>query len=250
MPINTKPVAVYSDKNDEFLANLAEQLSLALVTSYSERFDFYLLKIDELLYLQNADSRICVDFSSGEASYRREFGGGKNQAIGRAIGLNKRKDICVLDATAGLGGDAFVLACLGCQVTMLERSPIISALLSDGLRRGALDEDIAHIIQRMKLENISAEDYFSKIAQKPDVVYLDPMFPHRKKTAKVKKEMQLLQELLGHDENLSFLTKAREVAGQRVVVKRPKGAEYLNSSAPSHSIESKKTRYDVYMCKI
>lgn len=258
-----KMVAVYSgahtDHSYESLKNLSEELQIPLVDSYSDDFDFYLQKIDDLLYLQSEETQICVDFSSGEANYRREYGGGKNQPIGRAIGLNKRKDITVLDATAGLGGDSFVLACLGCQVTMLERSPIISALLGDGLRRGLLDENIKHLIEKMNLINVDAKKYFSQIKiqatshleayieKRPDVIYLDPMYPHRKKSAKVKKEMQMLQLLLGHDEDASFLALAIEVAGKRVVVKRPKGAEYLNDLTPTHSIESKKTRYDVYI---
>lgn len=242
-----KRIAVYSDEEDSYLSGLAAQLQIPLLHSRSDDYDFYLLKINESLYLQNLDSRFCVDFSSGEMNYRREHGGGKNQAIGRAIGLKKLKTVKVLDATAGLGGDAFVLACLGCEVTLIERSPIVAALLKDGLSRGLLDDNISEIIHRMDLVNSDAEDYFLKLKDKPDVIYLDPMYPYRKKSAKVKKEMQILQNLLGHVENDQLLEAALKTAGKRVVVKRPKGAEFLGNSAPSHSIESKKTRYDVYL---
>jgi len=245
-----KRIAVYSEAEDDSLNNIAAQLQIPLLHSRSDDYDFYLLKINDALYLQNQDVKFCVDFSSGEMNFRRERGGGKNQAIGRAVGLKKLKAVKVLDATAGLGGDAFVLACLGCDVTMVERSRIIAALLKDGLTRGLLDENISGIIARMTLVNMEAKDYFSKFKEIPDVIYLDPMYPHRKKSAKVKKEMQILQNLLGHVEGGSLLKPALKVATKRVVVKRPKGAEYLENSAPSHSIESKKTRYDVYLCGV
>lgn len=251
-----KNIAISTEKSSveeiESLRKMSEELGLPLLDACSKDFNFHFFKINNKLYLENGGTRICVDFSSGEANYRREHGGGKNQPIGRAIGTNKRKDLTVLDATAGLGGDSFVIACLGCRVTMLERSLVISTLLSDGLERGLMDSEIIHIIEQMSLINVDAEKYFLKIIseneERPDVVYLDPMYPHRKKSAKVKKEMQMLQRLLGHDEDASFLSTAMQVAKQRVVVKRPKGAEFLNDSAPTHSIESKKTRYDVYMC--
>jgi len=244
-----KRIAVYSEVEDQFLSDVATHAQIPLFHSKSGEYDFYLLKIDDTLYLQNLAANFCVDFSSGEMNYRREHGGGKNQAIGRAIGLKKLKAAKVLDATAGLGGDSFVLACLGCEVTMIERSPIVAALLQDGLRRGLLDENISEIISRMSLVNDEAEEYFLGLQEKPDVIYLDPMYPHRKKSAKVKKEMQILQNLLGHVENDLLLNSALKAAAKRVVVKRPKGAEYLENSAPSHSIESKKTRYDVYLCE-
>jgi len=245
-----KRIAVYSESEDDFLNILAAQLQLPLFHSRSDDYDFYLLKINDVLHLQNRDTSFCVDFSSGEMNFRRERGGGKNQAIGRAIGLKKLKAVKVLDATAGLGGDAFVLACLGCEIIMVERSPIIAALLKDGLKRGLLDENISGIIARMTLVNDEAKGYFSRLQEKPGVIYLDPMYPHRKKSAKVKKEMQILQNLLGYVEGDFLLKPALKVATKRVVVKRPKGAEFLENLAPSHSIESKKTRYDVYLCGI
>lgn len=243
-------IAVYSEAEDDSLKDIAAKLQVPLIHSQSNDYDFHLLKINDALYLQNLDTNFCVNFSSGEMNYRREHGGGKNQAIGRAIGLKKMKAVKVLDATAGLGGDAFVLACLECEVVMVERSPIVAELLKDGLKRGLMDENISEIIARMTLVNDEAKDYFSKIQDKPDVIYLDPMYPHRKKSAKVKKEMQILQKLLGDVGSDLILKSALKTATKRVVVKRPKGAEFLENSTPSHSIESKKTRYDVYLCEL
>ena len=81
-----------------------------------------------------------------------------------------------------------------------------------------------------------------------DVVYLDPMFPHRKKSALVKKEMRVFQQLLGSDDDAdSLLAPARELAGKRVVVKRPAYAEPLADVPPAMAITSKKHRFDVYI---
>ena len=91
---------------------------------------------------------VSVDFVGGKAGHRRKFGGGKGQDIARAIGLNKGVQPSVLDATGGLGRDAFVLATLGCPVTLLERSPIVAALLKDGIRRGQASEEVRDIAQK------------------------------------------------------------------------------------------------------
>jgi 16S rRNA (guanine1516-N2)-methyltransferase len=89
-------------------------------------------------------------------------------------------------------------------------------------------------------------------SEHPDVVYLDPMYPHRTKSALVKKEMRLLRALVGDDEDTGELLQAAlGCAIKRVVVKRPKGAPPVmptqtNSLRPSAAVESKNTRYDIY----
>lgn len=246
-------IAVFLTNSDELLLSVSKRLSLPVVTEYSDEYDFYLLKIEDrlnLLYCKKTEKKpmhITVDFLSGGVNYRREKGGGKNQPIARAVGLGKTSQLTVLDATAGLGGDAFVLASLGCEMILLERSAIIAELLSDGIRRALDDENVFPIVSRMKLIVSDAVEYMSRLSEQPDVVYLDPMYPERKKSAKVKKEMQILQVLLEHDESNNLLDQAMKVARRRVVVKRPKSAAFLNNQSPSHSIESKNTRFDVYL---
>ena len=85
--------------------------------------------------LGSGSTAIYVDFVEGELAHRRKFGGGKGQMIAKAVGLNKGFVPTILDATAGLGADAFVLASLGCEVKMIERSPLARLLLADGLER-------------------------------------------------------------------------------------------------------------------
>lgn len=132
-----------------------------------------------------------IDFVHGKLAHRREFGGGRGQPLAKAIGLRHGANPTVVDATAGLGRDAFVLANLGAQVTMIERSPILAALLEDGLNRLATDSeqsDIANIkLQLIQANAIEWLQQQAKTDNRPDVVYLDPMYPHRSKSALVKK---------------------------------------------------------------
>ncbi|GGO66202.1 class I SAM-dependent methyltransferase [Bowmanella pacifica] len=191
-----------------------------------------------------------VDFASDAMAWRRQHGGGKNEAVAKAVGIKPGFRPQVLDATAGLGRDAFILASLGCQVTMLERVNAVAALLDDGLQRAANDPELSQWLpQRLKLLPASALDTLSAWqAEVPDVVYLDPMFPHRKKAALVKKEMRLFQLLLGPDLDAdALLAPALCLAKKRVVVKRPSGAPYLNNQKPSLEMQGKANRFDIYL---
>lgn len=191
-----------------------------------------------------------VDFASDAMAWRRQHGGGKNEAVAKAVGIKPGFRPQVLDATAGLGRDAFILASLGCQVIMLERVNAVAALLDDGLQRAANDPELSQWLpQRLKLLPASALDTLSAWqAEVPDVVYLDPMFPHRKKAALVKKEMRLFQLLLGPDLDAdALLAPALCLAKKRVVVKRPSGAPYLNNQKPSLEMQGKANRFDIYL---
>ncbi|MFV1982450.1 MAG: class I SAM-dependent methyltransferase [Thiohalomonadales bacterium] len=195
------------------------------------------------------NNRIHVDFLSGSTAHRKQFGGGKGQAIAKAIGLKTTKTLpTVLDATAGLAKDAFVIATLGCPVIMLEQSAIIAKLVSDGIERACYDDDFTKTQNNgFSLIQQNCLNYFKSLTMLPDVIYLDPMYPDKKKSALVKKNMQLLQKLLGADEDTTqLLEESLRYAKNRVVVKRPKGAEAISGRTPDTTIESKKTRYDVY----
>ncbi|WP_390625227.1 class I SAM-dependent methyltransferase [Vibrio neonatus] len=221
----------------------------------------FALQLGERLELKKLDEAklgaICVDFVTGAVAHRRKFGGGKGQAIAKAAGLNKGVMPTVLDGTAGLGRDAFVLASLGCKVQMIERNPVVAALLDDGLARAQQDPDIGGwMSERMSLLHASSLDALSQLAQdnefqRPDVIYLDPMYPHpenKKKSALVKKEMRVFQTLVGADQDADgLLAPALQLATKRVVVKRPDYAQWLDGVKPSMAIETKKNRFDVYV---
>lgn len=193
------------------------------------------------------------DFITGELRHRRLYGGGKNQMILKATGLNKHQP-SIMDLTAGLGRDSYVLATAGAQVTMFERQPIVAALLADGLRRlhSAGDEQELIIAQRLSLHEGDSLDYLAALAEceAPDVIYLDPMFPERGKTAKVKKAMAFFHHLVGSDDDAAaLLPLALATARYRVVVKRPRHAPPLADLKPGLCFEGKSTRFDVYPLK-
>ncbi len=194
-----------------------------------------------------------VDFSDAGLQYRLQTTG-KRQGLGKAIGLDKVKasqQVSVVDATAGLGRDALVLAHLGCRVLMLERSPIIHALLADGLQRGSQHAELKVVLARMQLQQADARQWLAAAAsgdERPDVVYLDPMFPPRDKSAKVKKDIALLHALLGSEEDLpSLLQAARAVARYRVVLKRPDGKLPTGVPEPTFWLKGKAAAFAIYV---
>ena len=193
-----------------------------------------------------------IDFIDGKSKHRRQYGGGKKQPLAKACGLDKHPKWRIFDATAGLGKDAFVLASLGGHVTLCEQHPALYSLLVDALSRAAKDDEVGAIVTHMSCVHYDAVEYLDMVEKtpesRPDVVYLDPMYPDRKKSAKIKKEMQILQALVGHTgdaENL--LDQAIQTALHRVVVKRPKSADPLGHHAVSYTVSSVNTRYDVYV---
>jgi len=191
---------------------------------------------------------IFVDFVSGAMAHRRKFGGGRGEAVAKAVGIKGCYLPDVVDATAGLGRDAFVLASSGCRVRMLERHPVVAALLDDGLQRGYRDAEIGPWLrQRLSLIHATSHQALSEISPRPDVVYLDPMYPHRQKSAMVKKEMRVFQSLVGADEDAdSLLQPARLLAKKRIVVKRPDYAEPLDGVPTSSAVVTKSHRFDIY----
>ena len=192
-----------------------------------------------------------MDFGSTALRYRRRSG--TAELLGRAVGRNRQRPLVILDATAGLGRDAFILAGLGHEVRLCERDPVVAELLRAGLEAAArLPEDgLREIALRMSLFPGDARQQGDVALRGADVIYLDPMFPARVKSAAVKKEMVLLQRMLGDawapGEADALLRWALEQGVARVVVKRPARAPSLAGARPSHCIRGKSVRYDVYV---
>lgn len=191
---------------------------------------------------------IFVDFVGGAMAHRRKFGGGRGEAVAKAVGIKGDYLPDVVDATAGLGRDAFVLACVGCRVRMLERHPVVAALLDDGLTRGYADPEIGDWLKtRLSLIHASSLTALDSIRPRPQVVYLDPMYPHRQKSALVKKEMRVFQSLVGADQDADgLLAPALLLATKRVVVKRPDYAPPLAGVATQSAVVTKSHRFDIY----
>ncbi|ATI03255.1 SAM-dependent methyltransferase [Cycloclasticus sp. PY97N] len=245
-PSEPPPEIKYLINKGDYRLIGTDDTSEACLLIYNDR------RLNLQLRTTNKPLQLCIDFINGKAKHRRQYGGGKNQPLAKACGLNKHPDWSILDATAGLGKDAFVLASLGAQVTLCERHPALYGLLADALDRATHDSSVADIADRMKCiyqDSITHLNTYQHINSKlPDVIYLDPMYPERKKSAKIKKEMQVLQYLVAHNSNNNeLLETALKTAMHRVVVKRPKSAAPLNECFPSYTINSVNTRYDVYV---
>ena len=165
------------------------------------------------------------------------------------MGLKGGAAPVVLDLTAGLGRDSFILASLGCTVRMVERSPVVAALLADGIERAREEPALAGIMARISLRmGESLEILRTWQEERPEVVYIDPMYPHRSKSALVKKEMRLIRLLVGDDEDSDALLRAAlGVASRRVVVKRPCLAPALLGPNANFTISGKNNRFDVYL---
>ena len=216
----------------------------------SQDYDYLLTWLNHKLQLIAKNKKftpLVVDFTTGKLGYSLAHRSVKNELLAKACGLKATKSLSLLDATAGLGQDAFMLASFNCQVILLERHPIVAGLLEDGLRRAAQDPRTADIIQGMQLMKIDAISYCTEHPQAFDVVYLDPMFPSKTKAALAKKEMQIFQAMMSDTDTDALFHAAQHCARSRLVVKRPLQAECLGNEKPHHTVEGKSHRFDVYL---
>ncbi|MEN8134466.1 MAG: class I SAM-dependent methyltransferase [Thermodesulfobacteriota bacterium] len=254
---NNIAVAAETPEQRQKAVVLAKQLQIPLTEPDTTNHSLLLMVTRDRLELRQigpkAPGPVWIDFTSGKTDYRRRRGGGRKQTLVRAIGIKGENLPSILDGTAGLGQDSFILACQGCRVEMMERNPVIAALLADGLGRAADDPEIGTIVrERMSLRRGDSLLEMAKAQphRRPEVVYLDPMYPHRSKSALVKKEMRILRSLVGDDEDSDLLlTGALKVASKRVVVKRPAYAPPLNGPKPDLVFKTKNNRFDVYLIK-
>ena len=188
------------------------------------------------------------DFLQGAIRHRLRFGGGRRQHLPKAVGLKGGRSPTIIDATAGLGRDAFLLASLGSQVTLIERSDIIHELLANGMeaarQAGGQHKDI---IERMTLIHGDSIELLPRMHA--DVVLVDPRHPPRKKSALVKLEMRAIRDIVGFDEDQRLLVEtALAMTAKRVVLKWPAQAAPLAGLRPaSHQIIGKSIRYDVFI---
>jgi len=177
---------------------------------------------------------------------RTRINSGKKLHLARSIGINKRSGLKVLDAMAGFGVDAMVMLGLGCQLHLFERSPIMYVLLRDTLDRFNLTYKIGDTV----LECGDGVAYLAGLSGPPqfDVIYLDPMFPQRKKNALPNRRAQLLSRLVTSTETersvMRLIELSRQHAGMRVVLKRRRTDPV--ALKPDWQISARTVRYDVY----
>lgn len=231
---------------------IAQKLNLPFTTQ-PYAFDYELRLTPKHLCLIKTGEKLLplyVDFLSGKMTYRRQQASLRNEILARALGLTHRIHPKIVDATAGLARDSFILASLGFDIQLIERSSIVYALVQDGMRRAAENSHVAPIVNRLHLIQADAIAWLQTCMDPPDVIYLDPMFPERHKSALVKKEMRIFHEIIGEDLDAEqLLTAALSCASRRVVVKRPRLADPVKGPLPSLSMKGSSSRFDIYLIK-
>lgn len=230
--------------------------TVASPSAIAERPWQLLVGADGLALARPDGVRLRLDFAAGRVAARQREGDRAGQPLARAVGVGRlgrrlARPPAVVDATGGLGRDAWFLAALGCRLTVIERSNLVRALLDDALARARASPATADIASRIALVRGDARVRLPELPR-PDVVYLDPMYPPARRRAAVRKEMQFLHALLGADtDGAGLLDAALGAARHRVVVKRPSGAPPLAGGAgragQREAIRSRGTRYDVYL---
>ncbi len=151
----------------------------------------------------------------------------------------------LLDATAGMGEDSFLLAAFGFNVKLYERNPVMAALLEDALNRAKNDPATAEIAGRMELFQEDSITAMNNLPYHADVILLDPMFPERQKSGKVKKKFQLIHTLEAPcDDEEELMAAAIKAAPTKIIVKRPIKAPFLADKKPSYDVRDKIIRYD------
>lgn len=233
--------------------DLARQLRLDLVSGNEPQAEFLLHYETEGLCLSFNNGgetlRLQADWVGGKAAHRQ----GQPEMLSRALGISKLEKPHIIDATAGLGRDSVVIANLGADVSAIERSPVVFSLFEDAHQRAMNDVSTESWAQRVTAYQGESAETMHRIAQQRgiDEVFLDPMYPEKRKNAKAKKDMAIFQALLGKDplQEDQLLTAALDVATYRVVVKRPIKGTFLAERPASFSIKGRSTRFDVYTKK-
>ncbi|MFK7997248.1 MAG: class I SAM-dependent methyltransferase [Granulosicoccus sp.] len=204
---------------------------------------------------------LTVDFVHGKSRHRTTESGNGAQALTKALGIkayvkSRGTYPTIIDATGGLGQDAWALASTGCQLLIIEQHPVVHALLADGLARARNTPECANIAERISLHHGDASQHLQAlVGDNIHAIYLDPMYPERRRKANSKKGMQFLHALLGppKDDDPALLLSALRSGVSRVAVKRPKGAPLLSGTdqfaGQRTVIETPNTRYDVYHCR-
>jgi len=256
-----KPIEISTDDLQR-TKNLADRLEIPFLqqavcfnpqSSLSEQhvFDFLLHYTAQVLYLQSlsGSQSICVDFSDSSFLWRQKQTLAAESVV-KAVGGKKALNLNLVDATAGLGQDSLILALFGFNLQLIEGSPIVHALLEDGLSRASKSDQMGLRAAANRIQLFPGDSrVLLPQLEEVDIIYLDPMFPERNKSAKVKKNMQVLQQLLGHEHTpANLLEISLNKARRRVVVKRPRHAVWLNDLKPSQVVAGKSSRFDIYLC--
>ncbi len=256
-PTITVSSTIQSAQNQQKALDLASRLQLPLTSSIIKAATEFVLAYTpkglQLLHMSSGSEKgtclLFVDFVHGKNGFRFAHNCTIKQPLARAAGIKPGFRPSVLDGTAGLGTDAFVLASLGCRVTLCEQSPLIGALLEDGLHRAENENKTAEIVgKKMHLVVEDTKKFLQQDSETFHTIYLDPMYPHRHQSALNKQSLRVIRTLVGDDiDGPALLETALAKAENRVVVKRPRKAPLLSRVRPSHVILMKNSRFDIYL---
>jgi 16S rRNA (guanine1516-N2)-methyltransferase len=252
LPAPPLPLVLHADGScaPERASNLAQALDIPLVAAPPAEGLLLRLTPEHLELHRLGDptlpGALWVDFNRPVARRRLRHPG--EELLIQAAKVRNTAQPLLVDAAAGLGRDGFLLAASGFRVLMFECNPVVAALLADGLQRAGQTLELADIAARIRLTTANALNCLPTLVEQPDVIYLDPMFPERSKTAKVKQDLQLLQLLDQKSEPPEQLLFAALAAqAKKVVVKRPLKGPFLGDRKPSYSLRGKAVRFDVYV---
>lgn len=245
-----------SEEEKDYVVFFAKKLNLSVVDGNETYENVNSHESGDLFILFDGDG---VALSDGKQSLKGDFSrllprlkenNLRGEVLFKAARFSDKESnaMTVVDGTAGLGEDAFLLAASGYNVTLIERNPIVSLLLSDALRRGMKDVKTAPVCAKMKLIEGDSEKILPELDFSPDIVLLDPMFPERRKSALVKKKLQLIQRLEHPcaDERALFEA-AKRSKPKKILVKRPCKGNYFAQEKPTYSVGRGGIRYDCYV---
>ena len=244
---NDMKLVLSPDCDSGYAKMLCETYGLTAAAEVPESGELRLLLDGETLFLSDGELSVCGDLS---AMYKRIKPGRLSEEL--VVKAAKRKSFgpiaTAIDATAGLGEDAILLAAAGFSVRLYERDPVIAALLSDALKRAAGEKELSETVSRMELVYGNSIEAMQSLSYIPDVILLDPMFPKRQKSALIKKKFQLLQQLESpcSDEE-ELLNEAFTAGAKRILIKRPLKGPYLAGRKPDYSLSGKAIRYDCFV---
>lgn len=273
------PIVLKADGDCAYAEALAAHLKTTLLHTTPDAPVW--LSVDAAgLSLTDGDQAMRGDFT--KLQKRLQYHNLTHELLVKATKVKGRENLRVIDATAGMGEDSLLLAAAGCEVTLFEQDPVIAALLQDTMRRALEEATLHEIVMRMQLVEGDSIGHLRRLGEaatgsdvqegdvghdcptltasaatktdsdealkRPDVIYLDPMFPERQKSGLVKKKFQLIHYLEAPAENEEALMQAAiDARPFKIVVKRPAKGPYLAGLKPSYSLDGKAIRYDCYV---
>lgn len=250
-------------EKDSAFASVAEKMQSLIEEKYPSVFentDAVLTVADNVTLTFHDDASkllgtsFSIDILNDEILWRLRHSGRSSEPVCKAV-IGKLEKPLVFDATAGLGRESLILQNSGANVYMFERNPIIYLMLFASLHNSKSSEKLNHL--KNSLPILSPYGSVLEVQEKkelpciPDVVYYDPMFPQRKKSALVKREMRIFHELVGFDEDTVETANALlKVCKHHLVVKRPSNEAPLELNEKRSSfIDGKACRFDCYYVK-